>query len=49
SLIDVIYPLDRDALERHVLLDEIKIAVWECGSNKAHDPDALSFGFVKKY
>ncbi|GKA59665.1 ribonuclease H-like domain-containing protein [Tanacetum coccineum] len=36
DLIKTKNPLDRDALERHVLLDEIKTAVWECGSNKAH-------------
>ncbi|GJR18123.1 RNA-directed DNA polymerase, eukaryota, reverse transcriptase zinc-binding domain protein [Tanacetum coccineum] len=42
DLIKTKNPLDRDALERHVLLDEIKTAVWECGSNKAHVFQVLS-------
>ncbi|GJZ76719.1 putative RNA-directed DNA polymerase, eukaryota, reverse transcriptase zinc-binding domain protein [Tanacetum coccineum] len=28
---------DRDFLESHISLDEVKKAVWECGSNKAPD------------
>nr|GFA41651.1 reverse transcriptase domain, reverse transcriptase zinc-binding domain protein [Tanacetum cinerariifolium] len=34
--------LDRDSLEKHVLLDEIKTAVWDCSRNKASGPDGLS-------
>ncbi|GKA16323.1 RNA-directed DNA polymerase, eukaryota, reverse transcriptase zinc-binding domain protein [Tanacetum coccineum] len=36
-------------LENHVSLDEIKSAIWDCGSNKAHDPDGFTFAFLKKY
>ncbi|GJW25680.1 hypothetical protein Tco_0039491 [Tanacetum coccineum] len=42
-------PLDREYLETHVSLDEIKSAIWDCGSNKAPDPDGFTFAFVKKY
>ncbi|GJR45822.1 putative RNA-directed DNA polymerase, eukaryota, reverse transcriptase zinc-binding domain protein [Tanacetum coccineum] len=33
--------LDRDSLETHFSLDEIKTAIWDCGSNKALGPDGL--------
>ncbi|GJS40028.1 hypothetical protein Tco_0565071 [Tanacetum coccineum] len=36
-------------LERQVTLEEIKEAVWDCGSSKAPGPDGYSFAFVKKY
>ncbi|GJX98275.1 RNA-directed DNA polymerase, eukaryota, reverse transcriptase zinc-binding domain protein [Tanacetum coccineum] len=32
-----------------VTLEEIKEAVWDCGSSKAPGPDGYSFAFVKKY
>ncbi|GJX54262.1 hypothetical protein Tco_0282631 [Tanacetum coccineum] len=41
--------LDRDSLETHFSLDEIKTAVWDCGRNKAPGPDGFSFAFIKKY
>ncbi|GKB39854.1 RNA-directed DNA polymerase, eukaryota, reverse transcriptase zinc-binding domain protein [Tanacetum coccineum] len=41
--------MDRETLERHVTLKEIKEAVWDCGSSKALGPDGYSFAFVKKY
>ncbi|GJZ50191.1 RNA-directed DNA polymerase, eukaryota, reverse transcriptase zinc-binding domain protein [Tanacetum coccineum] len=41
--------MDRETLERHVTLEEIKEAVWDCGSSKAPGPDGYSFAFVKKY
>ncbi|GKD35485.1 RNA-directed DNA polymerase, eukaryota, reverse transcriptase zinc-binding domain protein [Tanacetum coccineum] len=40
---------DQDYLERLVALEEIKEAVWDCGSSKAPGPDGFSFAFVKKY
>nr|GEZ82430.1 RNA-directed DNA polymerase, eukaryota [Tanacetum cinerariifolium] len=40
---------DRDSLETHFSLHEIKTAVWDCGSNKAPGPDGFSFAFIKKY
>ncbi|GJY52793.1 RNA-directed DNA polymerase, eukaryota, reverse transcriptase zinc-binding domain protein [Tanacetum coccineum] len=42
-------PLDSEYLETHVSLDEIKSAIWDCGSNKAPDPNGFNFAFVKKY
>ncbi|GJY53364.1 RNA-directed DNA polymerase, eukaryota, reverse transcriptase zinc-binding domain protein [Tanacetum coccineum] len=41
--------MDRDYLERLVTHEEIKKAVWDCGSSKAPGPDGFSFAFVKKY
>ncbi|GKB01693.1 hypothetical protein Tco_0829737, partial [Tanacetum coccineum] len=41
--------LDRDFLESHISLEEVKKAVWECGSNKAPGPNGFSFAFIKKY
>jgi len=29
--------------------DEIKRAVWDCGSDKAPGPDGFTFGFMKRY
>ncbi|GJV84388.1 RNA-directed DNA polymerase, eukaryota [Tanacetum coccineum] len=40
---------DRDYIERLVTLEEIKEAVWDCGSSKVPSPDGFSFDFVKKY
>ncbi|GKE72148.1 RNA-directed DNA polymerase, eukaryota, partial [Tanacetum coccineum] len=36
-------------LERPVTIDEIKYAVWQCGSDESLDPDGFSFKFVKNY
>ncbi|GKC63860.1 RNA-directed DNA polymerase, eukaryota, reverse transcriptase zinc-binding domain protein, partial [Tanacetum coccineum] len=41
--------MDRETLERQVTLEEIKEAVWDCGSSKAPGPDGYFFAFVKKY
>nr|GFD09538.1 transposase, MuDR [Tanacetum cinerariifolium] len=40
---------NEDYLERLVTHEEIKEAVWDCGSSKAPGPDGFSFAFVKKY
>nr|GEU71853.1 RNA-directed DNA polymerase, eukaryota, reverse transcriptase zinc-binding domain protein [Tanacetum cinerariifolium] len=40
---------DRDNLERQVTLEEIKEAIWDCGSSKAPGPDGYTFAFVKKF
>ena len=40
---------DHDLLETRVSLEEIKMAVWNFGSNKALDPDGFSFAFIKRY
>ncbi|GJY03743.1 RNA-directed DNA polymerase, eukaryota, reverse transcriptase zinc-binding domain protein, partial [Tanacetum coccineum] len=42
-------PNDHDFLKTRVTLEEVKFAVWDCGSNKAPGPDGFSFAFVKKY
>nr|GEZ89533.1 RNA-directed DNA polymerase, eukaryota, reverse transcriptase zinc-binding domain protein [Tanacetum cinerariifolium] len=42
-------PFDRDSLKKNVSLDEIKNAVWDCGSDKSPGPDGFTFGFVKRY
>nr|GEY45491.1 RNA-directed DNA polymerase, eukaryota, reverse transcriptase zinc-binding domain protein [Tanacetum cinerariifolium] len=38
---------DQDLLEAVVSMEEIKMAVWDCGSNKAPGPDGYSFLFIK--
>ncbi|GJX81979.1 putative RNA-directed DNA polymerase, eukaryota, reverse transcriptase zinc-binding domain protein [Tanacetum coccineum] len=40
---------DRDSFQTSVSCDEIKSAIWDCGSNKAPRPDGFSFAFIKKY
>ncbi|GJY38702.1 putative RNA-directed DNA polymerase, eukaryota, reverse transcriptase zinc-binding domain protein [Tanacetum coccineum] len=40
---------DRIYLESVVSLEEIRSAVWDCGSQKAPGPDGFSFLFVKKF
>ena len=30
-------------------MDEVNIAVWDCGSDKALGPDCYTFAFVKRY
>ncbi|GJS83818.1 putative RNA-directed DNA polymerase, eukaryota, reverse transcriptase zinc-binding domain protein [Tanacetum coccineum] len=41
--------VDRDFLESMVSMDEIKAAVWDCGSQKAPGLDGYSFMFIKKF
>ncbi|GJX98280.1 RNA-directed DNA polymerase, eukaryota [Tanacetum coccineum] len=36
-------------LEREVTKDEIKRAVWDCGSDKSPGPDGFTFGFYRRY
>ncbi|XP_071731905.1 uncharacterized protein [Rutidosis leptorrhynchoides] len=36
-------------LEKMVSEEEIKAAIWECGSDKAPGPDGFSFSFIKLY
>ncbi|GKA57864.1 putative RNA-directed DNA polymerase, eukaryota, reverse transcriptase zinc-binding domain protein [Tanacetum coccineum] len=42
-------PFDREYLESNITMDEVKNAVWECGSDKAPGPDGFTFAFVKRY
>nr|GEW42984.1 RNA-directed DNA polymerase, eukaryota [Tanacetum cinerariifolium] len=36
-------------LDRTVTYEENKRAVWDCGTNKSHEPDGFSFEFYHKY
>ncbi|GKB44044.1 RNA-directed DNA polymerase, eukaryota, reverse transcriptase zinc-binding domain protein [Tanacetum coccineum] len=40
---------DRVFLETYASMDEVKAAVWGCGSDKAPGPDGYTFAFIKKY
>ncbi|GJV28938.1 putative RNA-directed DNA polymerase, eukaryota, reverse transcriptase zinc-binding domain protein, partial [Tanacetum coccineum] len=40
---------ERYALEDNVSNEEIKAAVWDCGSQKAPGPDGFTFLFIKSY
>ncbi|GKD50374.1 hypothetical protein Tco_1279350 [Tanacetum coccineum] len=40
---------DRAQLDSIVTMEEIKNAVWDCGSQKAPGSDGFTFMFVKKY
>ncbi|GJW21193.1 RNA-directed DNA polymerase, eukaryota [Tanacetum coccineum] len=36
-------------LESNVTYEEIRKAVWDCGSNKSPGPDGFTFDFIRKY
>ncbi|GKA39219.1 hypothetical protein Tco_0731770 [Tanacetum coccineum] len=36
-------------LERTISKEEIKRAVWDCGTNKSHGPDGFTFEFFRRY
>nr|GEV66329.1 hypothetical protein [Tanacetum cinerariifolium] len=38
-----------EGLERVVTYDEIKRAVWDCGTNKSPGPDGFTFDFFRRY
>ncbi|XP_071719483.1 uncharacterized protein [Rutidosis leptorrhynchoides] len=40
---------DRSDLERMVTDDEIRDAIWDCGSYKVPGPDGFNFYFIKRY
>ncbi|GJR92125.1 putative RNA-directed DNA polymerase, eukaryota, reverse transcriptase zinc-binding domain protein, partial [Tanacetum coccineum] len=40
---------ERNALEDNVSNEEIKAAVWDCGSQKVPGPDGFTFLFIKSY
>ncbi|GJZ85929.1 RNA-directed DNA polymerase, eukaryota [Tanacetum coccineum] len=53
-ILDMTYPnrlnLDQiDDLERNVTKEEIKRAVWDCGTDKSPGPDGFTFGFYRRY
>nr|GFC93023.1 RNA-directed DNA polymerase, eukaryota, reverse transcriptase zinc-binding domain protein [Tanacetum cinerariifolium] len=38
----------RDELEREVTIEEIKTAVWNCGTDKSSGPDGFTFDFYRQ-
>ncbi|GJV91509.1 RNA-directed DNA polymerase, eukaryota [Tanacetum coccineum] len=36
-------------LERMVTKEELKVAVWDCGTNKSPGPDGFTFGFFRHF
>ncbi|GJX92097.1 RNA-directed DNA polymerase, eukaryota [Tanacetum coccineum] len=52
--IDMSYPRSisgeqRDELEREVSIEEIKTAVWNCGTDKSPGPDGFTFDFYRQF
>nr|GEU70763.1 RNA-directed DNA polymerase, eukaryota [Tanacetum cinerariifolium] len=39
----------KEDLERNVTLNEIKSAVWDCGTSKSHGSDGFTFEFFRRY
>ncbi|GJR29057.1 RNA-directed DNA polymerase, eukaryota [Tanacetum coccineum] len=53
-MLDADFPIklnsdQKDDLERNVTKDEIKRAVWECGTDKSPGPDGFTFGFYRRF
>ncbi|GJY34661.1 putative RNA-directed DNA polymerase, eukaryota, reverse transcriptase zinc-binding domain protein [Tanacetum coccineum] len=40
---------DQHLLEKDISMEEIKSAIWDCGSDKASGPDGFTFGFIKRF
>nr|GEY91503.1 retrotransposon protein, putative, Ty1-copia subclass [Tanacetum cinerariifolium] len=40
---------DRQNIEHEVSNDEVKMAVWDCGMDKAPGQDGFTFGFYRRY
>ncbi|GJS45072.1 RNA-directed DNA polymerase, eukaryota, reverse transcriptase zinc-binding domain protein [Tanacetum coccineum] len=40
---------ESNKMERQISSEEIRKAVWDCGSDKAPGPDGFSFQFLKRY
>ncbi|GKC63792.1 RNA-directed DNA polymerase, eukaryota, partial [Tanacetum coccineum] len=52
--LDFIFPnqltsMQSEDLERPVTYDEIKTAIWECGTNKSPGPDGFTFEFFRNF
>nr|GFB66899.1 RNA-directed DNA polymerase, eukaryota [Tanacetum cinerariifolium] len=39
----------RDELEREVTIEEIKTALWNCGTDKSSGPDGFTFNFYRQF
>nr|KAJ0216241.1 hypothetical protein LSAT_V11C300125010 [Lactuca sativa] len=48
SRFSVLDPLASSSLEAPFTIEEIKEAIWTCGSEKSSGPDGLSFKFIKR-
>ena len=42
-------PYESEGLEVTFCAEEIKKAVWDCGSDRASGPDGFSFAFIKQF
>ncbi|GKB24357.1 putative RNA-directed DNA polymerase, eukaryota, reverse transcriptase zinc-binding domain protein [Tanacetum coccineum] len=49
SLPNTLHQFDCDYLEASLTMDEVKNAIWDCGSDKAPGPDGYNFAFLKRY
>ncbi|GJR53713.1 RNA-directed DNA polymerase, eukaryota, partial [Tanacetum coccineum] len=45
----IVEPSHLSDIERDVTYDEIKKAVWDCGTNKSPGPDGFTFEFFRRY
>ncbi|GJU28537.1 RNA-directed DNA polymerase, eukaryota, reverse transcriptase zinc-binding domain protein [Tanacetum coccineum] len=54
AIIEMCYPRSlsseqRDEIEHEVTKEELKMAVWDCGTDKSPGPDGYTFGFYRKF
>nr|GEV32529.1 transposon TX1 uncharacterized [Tanacetum cinerariifolium] len=49
SDLENVAPVESHFLDCPITLEEIKRAVWDCGSSKAPGPDGFTFKFLKKH
>ncbi|GJZ53263.1 RNA-directed DNA polymerase, eukaryota [Tanacetum coccineum] len=54
AIIEMCYPRllsseQRDEIEREVTKEELKTAVWDCGTDKSSGPNGYTFGFYRKF
>lgn len=42
-------PQHNELLVAHFKEDEVKAAIWDCGSAKSPGPDGLNFNFIKQF
>lgn len=40
---------ERDGLECPISFEEVKMIVWQCGSDKPSGPDTFTFQFIKTF
>ncbi|GKA46649.1 hypothetical protein Tco_0739532 [Tanacetum coccineum] len=45
----IVDPSNLDDLEKNISCEEIKKAVWECGTNKSPGPDGFTFEFFRRF